>query len=131
MNDQTPNPIDIHVGKRIRLRRKMIGQSQERLTKDLGLTFQQVQKYERAANRVSASMLVSAARSQGVPVAWYFEGLETPNDIAPSTEGADQVAAWLASAEAWSLAGTMTRLAEPMRQAVVRVATTLAVGAAA
>jgi transcriptional regulator with XRE-family HTH domain len=55
--DRAPNPIDLHVGMRIRVRRKELGISQERLAESIGLTFQQVQKYERAANRVSASKL--------------------------------------------------------------------------
>ena len=61
--DRSPNPVDLHVGGRIRMRRKLLGVSQERLADDLGLTFQQVQKYERGANRVSASKLYEIAKS--------------------------------------------------------------------
>ena len=61
--DSVPNPIDVHVGLRIRLRRKELGVSQEKLAEAIGLTFQQVQKYERAANRVSASKLYEMARA--------------------------------------------------------------------
>ena len=57
--ERSPNPIDIHVGRRVRQRRKTLGVTQERLAEDLGLTFQQVQKYERGANRVSASKFVT------------------------------------------------------------------------
>jgi transcriptional regulator with XRE-family HTH domain len=69
-----PNPIDLHVGSRIRLRRKVLGVSQESLAADLGLTFQQVQKYERGANRVSASKLYEIARSLQTTIAYFFEG---------------------------------------------------------
>ena len=65
-----PNPIDVHVGSRVRLRRTLLGMSQEKLGEAIGLTFQQVQKYERGANRVSASMLVRAAKRLDCPVAF-------------------------------------------------------------
>jgi transcriptional regulator with XRE-family HTH domain len=78
--DRHPNPIDLHVGARIRMRRKILGVSQERLADDLGLTFQQVQKYERGANRVSASKLYEIARSLQSSVSYFFEGLADPTD---------------------------------------------------
>lgn len=70
---KTPNPIDTHVGNRIRLRRNMIGMSQEKLGEQLGITFQQIQKYEKGTNRVGASRLQAIARIMGVPVAFFFE----------------------------------------------------------
>lgn len=70
-----PNPIDIHVGARVRLRRTLLGMSQERLGEALGLTFQQVQKYERGANRVGASRLFELAKALGVPVSYFFDDL--------------------------------------------------------
>jgi transcriptional regulator with XRE-family HTH domain len=73
-----PNPIDVHVGRRVRLRRKELGFSQERLAEGLGLTFQQVQKYERGANRVSASKLYEMARVLRVAIGYFFEGLDDP-----------------------------------------------------
>ena len=72
-----PNPVDRHVGLRIRLRRKELGISQEKLAESIGLTFQQVQKYERAANRVSASKLWDLARAMSTTVAYFYEGLPT------------------------------------------------------
>ncbi|GBQ48680.1 helix-turn-helix domain-containing protein [Komagataeibacter sucrofermentans] len=69
------NPVDVHVGNRIRLRRTLLGMSQERLGNALGLTFQQVQKYERGRNRVGASRLYDLACVLNVPVAFFFEGL--------------------------------------------------------
>lgn len=75
---RTPNPVDLHVGARIRLRRRMQGVSQEKLADALGLTFQQVQKYERGANRVSASKLYEIAAALRAPVAYFFDGLADP-----------------------------------------------------
>lgn len=72
-----PNPIDVHVGGRIRLRRMMNGLSQERLGEQMGLTFQQIQKYEKGANRVGASRLFQLAQVLEVPVSYFFEDLET------------------------------------------------------
>lgn len=77
-SEKTPNPVDLYVGGRIRMRRRTLGVSQEKLAEDLGLTFQQVQKYERGANRVSASKLYEIARSLSTPVAFFFEGLNDP-----------------------------------------------------
>jgi transcriptional regulator with XRE-family HTH domain len=70
-----PNPIDRHVGLRIRMRRKELGISQERLAESIGLTFQQVQKYERAANRVSASKLWEMSRALSTSIGYFYEGL--------------------------------------------------------
>src|ERR1700709_1304619 len=73
--DRSPNPIDLHVGARVRMRRKLLGMSQEKLADALGLTFQQVQKYERGANRVSASKLFEISRFLDVAPAYFFDGL--------------------------------------------------------
>ena len=83
-----PNPIDRHVGLRIRMRRRELGVSQEKLADSIGLTFQQVQKYERAANRVSASKLWEMARALHTSVNYFYEGLgpaspEQPGSNAP------------------------------------------------
>ena len=71
-----PNPIDVHVGSRIRLRRTLLGISQEGLAEQIGLTFQQVQKYERGANRVSSSRLFDLAGILDVPLSYFFEEME-------------------------------------------------------
>ena len=73
-----PNPVDRHVGLRIRMRRKELGISQERLAEAIGLTFQQVQKYERAANRVSASKLWEMAQALSTQIGYFYEGLGDP-----------------------------------------------------
>lgn len=80
-----PNPIDIHVGARVRLRRTLLGMSQERLGEALGLTFQQVQKYERGANRVGASRLFELAKALGVPVSYFFDDMSEEGGAGPST----------------------------------------------
>ena len=74
-NKKKPNPTDVHVGSRIRLRRNMLGMSQEKLGESLGITFQQIQKYEKGTNRVGASRLQAIATILGVPVAFFFEDL--------------------------------------------------------
>src|SRR5271155_125722 len=68
-----PHPIDVHVGSRVRLRRNMLGLSQEKLGEAIGLTFQQVQKYERGANRIGASRLMELSRVLDVPVSFFFD----------------------------------------------------------
>ena len=73
-----PSPIDAHVGARIRLRRTLMGMSQERLGEALGLTFQQIQKYERGANRVGASRLYDLARVLDVPISFFFDDMPEP-----------------------------------------------------
>lgn len=73
-----PSPIDVHVGSRIKLRRTLMGMSQERLGEALGLTFQQVQKYERGANRVGASRLFDLSRVLDVPISFFFDDLPEP-----------------------------------------------------
>ena len=97
-DDRLPNPVDLHVGSRIRLRRKILGVSQERLADALGLTFQQVQKYERGANRISASKLYEAAEALGVPLNVFFDGLSpTSSPDAPSAFHPEQLASELLS----------------------------------
>jgi transcriptional regulator with XRE-family HTH domain len=71
-----PNPTDVHVGARLRLRRTLLGMSQEKLGEAIGLTFQQVQKYERGANRVGASRLYELSRILDVPVSYFFEDMD-------------------------------------------------------
>ncbi len=78
--DGRPSPIDVHVGTRIRLRRTLLGMSQERLGDALGLTFQQVQKYERGVNRVGASRLFDLSRVLDVPISFFFDDM--PDSLA-------------------------------------------------
>jgi transcriptional regulator with XRE-family HTH domain len=73
--EHRPSPIDVHVGGRVRLRRTLMGLSQERLGEALGLTFQQVQKYERGVNRIGASRLFDLARVLDVPIGFFFDDM--------------------------------------------------------
>jgi transcriptional regulator with XRE-family HTH domain len=79
---KVPNPIDRHVGSKVRLRRMLIGMSQEKLGEALGLTFQQVQKYEKGTNRIGASRLQQIAQILNVPVEFFFE--DAPHAVLPN-----------------------------------------------
>ena len=82
------NPIDIQVGNRVRIRRMLIGMSQERLGDLLGLTFQQVQKYEKGVNRIGAGRLFEVSRILNVPVDFFYEGVNDAAQSANETDGA-------------------------------------------
>jgi len=84
-----PHPVDIHVGKRIRHRRWLIGMTQQQLAEAVGIKFQQIQKYETGANRVSASRLWDIADTLGVEVSFFFEGLNADHERAAEAERAD------------------------------------------
>jgi transcriptional regulator with XRE-family HTH domain len=109
------SPIDRHVGARIRMRRKILGVSQEKLADSLGLTFQQVQKYEKGANRVSASKLYEIAAALQTQVAYFFEGLADPStEIDAKAKGAEQfVHDFLMTPEGLELAGIFPRITRP------------------
>lgn len=77
-----PHEVDVHVGKRIRQRRWLIGMTQQALAESVGIKFQQIQKYETSANRVSASRLWDIAEVVGVPVSFFFEGIDLPESQA-------------------------------------------------
>ncbi len=95
-----PHPIDVHVGSRVRLRRKLSGLSQTQLGERLGLTFQQIQKYERGVNHISASRLYQMSHILGVPVSFFFDDLDgepdtwSPDDIFPKRETIEFVRAY-------------------------------------
>lgn len=74
-DDSGPNPVDIHVGSRVKSRRVILGLSQEELANSIGLTFQQVQKYERGTNRISVSRLVDICRALKSPMEYFYEGI--------------------------------------------------------
>ena len=78
-----PNPIDVHVGSRVRLRRTLLGMSQEKLADAVGLSFQQIQKYERGTNRIGSSRLYQFAQVLDVPVSFFFDGMPTEGPAKP------------------------------------------------
>jgi transcriptional regulator with XRE-family HTH domain len=110
---KTPDPTDKHVGSRVRMRRMMLGMSQEKLGDALDLTFQQVQKYEKGTNRISASRLQQAAHILQVPISFFFDGSPATNgkpigqQSAPSSE---YVTAFLATADGLALAKAFTAI---------------------
>lgn len=109
--DRSPNPVDLHVGLRIRLRRKELGVSQEKLADSIGLTFQQVQKYERAANRVSASKLWDMARALQTSISYFFDGLPDAELNAPaSSDGPSPAHAFLMTHEGMELAAVFPKV---------------------
>jgi len=126
----SPHPVDVHVGARLRLRRKLLGLSQAQLANDLNLTFQQVQKYERGTNRISASTLYAMARLLQVPIAWFFEGLP-PTDAATRTDleaiyAVGAVQALLSTPDGLSLARWLSGLEPRRRRGVLDLMAVLA-----
>ncbi|MBK5197039.1 MAG: helix-turn-helix transcriptional regulator [Methyloceanibacter sp.] len=87
MAGKKPNPVDTHVGSRVRLRRMLLGMSQERLGESMGLTFQQVQKYEKGVNRIGASRLFQISKILDVPIQFFFEEAPHVGDGSPARAG--------------------------------------------
>lgn len=116
-NKKKPNPIDVHVGSRVRLRRNMLGISQEKLGESLGITFQQIQKYEKGANRVGASRLQAIATVLNVPVSFFFE--DAPGENGAVIRGLAEenstayVVDFLNSAEGLQLNRAFVKIADP------------------
>ena len=110
---KAPNPIDKHVGSRVRMRRMMLAMSQQKLADALGLTFQQVQKYERGANRMGASRLQQMSDILQVPVEFFFEG--APNASAPhgsngSTSSMAEINDFISDSDGLRLIGAFMRI---------------------
>jgi transcriptional regulator with XRE-family HTH domain len=119
------NPIDAQVGNRVRIRRMLIGMSQERLGDTLGLTFQQVQKYEKGVNRIGAGRLFEIARILGVPIDFFYDG------VAAETEGlaetAPPVMAFVSSGEGLQLSLAFMKIKDPkVRKRVLDLVKSLA-----
>ncbi|HWN49808.1 MAG TPA: helix-turn-helix transcriptional regulator [Xanthobacteraceae bacterium] len=125
MTKKAPNPIDKHVGSRVRMRRMMLGMSQEKLGDALELTFQQVQKYEKGTNRIGASRLQQISQILQVPVAFFFEGApHLVGGILPEgAEGAPSptyVSDFLATSDGLSLTKAFMRIPDPkLRRRIV------------
>lgn len=117
MTKKSPNPIDKHVGSRVRMRRMMISMSQEKLGEQLGITFQQIQKYEKGTNRIGASRLQQIANVLGVPVAFFFEGAPTPQGTAPGSfresPSPAYVSDFLATSDGLALVKSFMRVRDP------------------
>jgi transcriptional regulator with XRE-family HTH domain len=123
MAKKAPNPIDKHVGSRVRMRRMMLGMSQEKLGDALALTFQQVQKYEKGTNRIGASRLQQISQILQVPVAFFFEGAPSLNPLPDGMKEAPSpayVSDFLATSEGLALTKAFTRIKEPkLRRRIV------------
>ncbi|RMB08931.1 helix-turn-helix domain-containing protein [Eilatimonas milleporae] len=126
--NKTPDPIDVHVGHRVRARRKMLGLSQTQLGNELGVTFQQVQKYERGTNRIGSSRLFRMSTALDVPVAYFFEGAETKlPGYNPTPQGVDGET--FEKEETQELVEAYYRIADPrIRKKVLGLARLLANG---
>jgi transcriptional regulator with XRE-family HTH domain len=127
MKKPAPNPIDVHVGARIRMRRRVIGMSQGTLSNALGLTWQQVQKYEKGTNRVGSSRLKQIADILEVPVHFFFEG--APGYSAKRAEKADPLAELGSTHAGIDLAVAFNAITDArMRAAIVELAQAAASG---
>ncbi len=123
------NPVDLHVGGRVRMRRKFLGLSQSELAEALGLTFQQVQKYERGTNRISASKLFETARALKVPVAYFFEGYGNGENVEGFSESRSEQAVhgFLMTTEGIEMAEAFPRIRNAKhRRKVMELVRTLA-----
>ncbi|MCG8694481.1 MAG: helix-turn-helix domain-containing protein [Minwuiales bacterium] len=122
--EKQPNPVDIHVGKRVRMRRTLMGMSQTKLGDALGLTFQQVQKYENGSNRIGASRLYQISQILAVPVSYFFEEMDqltaVANENAPATGEALPRGDLVAKRETLELVRAYYRIVSPrVRRGIV------------
>jgi transcriptional regulator with XRE-family HTH domain len=117
------HPVDIHVGKRVRQRRWMVGVTQQQLAEAVGIKFQQIQKYETGMNRISASRLWDIADALDVPVAFFFEGLE--EDEIASTDGQSIPGDLMADKEALELVRSYYAIPENQRRRLFELARVL------
>ena len=129
MATKAPNPIDKHVGARVRMRRLLVGMSQEKLGTALGITFQQIQKYEKGTNRIGASRLQQISGVLGVPVSYFFEdaqGEALPQDGFGDKKG-DYVADFLATSEGLQLTKSFMKVKDPkVRRRIVDLVASIA-----
>jgi transcriptional regulator with XRE-family HTH domain len=127
---KSPNPTDKHVGTRVRMRRLMLGLSQTKLADALGITFQQVQKYEKGVNRISASKLQHISSFLQVPIAFFFEGLSDPSSTAKHAARLPipaHLSEFIATADGLSLIRAYTQITRrTLRHAIVELVEKLA-----
>lgn len=130
MTKKAPNPIDKHVGSRVRMRRMLVSMSQEKLGEQLGITFQQIQKYEKGTNRIGASRLQQIATILGVPPSFFFEGLGPEEGMQPGfseSGGSDFVVDFLSTSEGLQLNRAFVKIKNPkVRRRIVDLVNELA-----
>lgn len=120
-----PDPVDVHVGHRLRQRRTLLGMSQEKLANAFGVSFQQIQKYERGANRISASRLHLLTNILDVPITYFFDGLPSVEHDDSTAVGADE-SERMASRETLELVRAYYRISSPtIRKKLVDLARAL------
>ena len=130
MNKKTPNPIDVFVGSRVRLRRLMVGMSQEALADRLGVTFQQVQKYEKGTNRISASSLQAISDVFRVPPSFFFQDDDNATPAAGHETG--DVSTFVSSKEGLDLNRAFLKIEDAaVRKSIIQLATALSKASAA
>jgi transcriptional regulator with XRE-family HTH domain len=128
MMTKAPNPVDRHVGSRMRMRRMLIGMSQEKLGEALGITFQQIQKYEKGTNRIGASRLHHIARVLGVPIEFFYEGAPQVGAVQGFAESpaSGYVADFLTTSEGLELVKAFIAIKDPkVRRRIVDLAKAL------
>jgi transcriptional regulator with XRE-family HTH domain len=123
MVKKVPNPVDKHVGSRVRMRRMMVSMSQEKLGDALGLTFQQVQKYEKGTNRIGASRLQQISLILKVPVSFFFEGAPGPSSEGfGETPSPSYLTDFLTSSEGFALTRAFLRIENPrLRRRIIEL----------
>jgi len=130
MNKKDPNPIDAFVGSRVRMRRLMVGLSQEKLADGLGITFQQVQKYEKGTNRIGASRLQAIADILGVHPSFFFQqdnGKPQSPETAADIHESQEISSFVASKEGIALNRAFLKIADPvLRKKIISLVAAMA-----
>lgn len=119
------HPVDVHVGKRVRHRRWMVGMTQQQLGDIVGIKFQQIQKYETGMNRISASRLWDIAQALGVSISFFFEGFDGEEQAAPVSQPAESRGDLLADKEALELVRSYYSIPEAQRRRLFDLARVL------
>jgi transcriptional regulator with XRE-family HTH domain len=127
MAKKIPNPIDTHVGSRVRMRRLILSMSQEKLGDAIGLTFQQVQKYEKGTNRMGSSRLVQIANVLKVPVTFFFEGTPGQSKLDGKAPSPAYVSNFLATSDGLALTKAFMRIKDAkLRRSIVKTVEVIA-----
>ena len=127
MAKKIPNPIDTHVGSRVRMRRLILSMSQEKLGDAIGLTFQQVQKYEKGTNRMGSSRLVQIANVLKVPVTFFFEGTPGQSKLDGKAQSPAFISEFLATSDGLALTKAFMRIKDAkLRRSIVQTVEVIA-----
>ena len=124
---ENPNPIDKHVGRRVQIRRKALGMSQTNLADRIGISFQQVQKYETGINRIGASRLQHIAKILNAPIPFFFEGAPGQQKVSRTAPSPNAVTEFVATSEGLALVKAFTRIkSHKARRAIVMLVEAIA-----